>query len=307
MPLEVSPYTPSDRDALHALARHPSLAGEYERLLHNGELDDPAAHPKAWPDGAWIVRVDGTPAGFAMLLRLEQAARGRWAFLRIGVIAPLRRRGAGDALLAAALARLRAEPEAERPFEIAASAWHPADEAGPFLEHRGFVHARWFWIMHRPHAPVAAPAWPSGVTVRPFDGSDDDLRAWTTCFNDAFADHWSSSTASNEESRAITRTAPFRADGLLFAWRDGRCVGFARNSLYPDYGEVDVLGVVRAARGVGLGRALLRWSVAWLEARSVPRVILSVDGENANAAALYRSEGFVVERTREAWTRRPAV
>jgi mycothiol synthase len=304
--MEVVPYTSGDRAALHALIRHPSLADEYERLLHNGELDDPPAHPKAWPDGTWIARVDGTPVGFATLLRLE-APRGRWAFLRIGVIAPLRRRGVGGALLDAVDERLRAEPETDRPFEIAASAWHPAGEAGPFLERRGFRHARWFWIMHRPHAPVAEPAWPDGVTVRPFDGSDEALRAWTACFNDAFADHWSSSIASDEESRLLTRQPHFRAAGLLLAWRHGRCVGFTRNSLYPGYGEVDVLGVAREARGLGLGRALLRWSVAWLEARPVERVILSVDGENVNASALYRSEGFVVERTREAWTRRPAM
>jgi len=307
MSLAVLNYTPGDRAALHALARHASLAGEYERLLQNGELEDPPSHPRAWPGGTWIARMNGAPVGFAALLRLEQASRGRWAFLRLGVIAPFRRRGAGSALLDAALAHLRAAPAAERPFEIAASAWHPAEDAAPFLEHRGFTHARWFWIMHRPPAPVPAPEWPSGVTVRPFDGSDDDVRAWTACFNEAFADHWSSSTASDEESRAITRQTTFRPDGLLLAWREGRCVGFARNALYPDYGEVDVLGVARAARGIGLGRALLRWSVAWLESQRVSRVILSVDGENASAAALYRSEGFVVERTREAWTRPPAV
>jgi len=305
--LEVAPYAAADRGSLHALAAHPSLADEYERLLQNGELDDPLADSKLWPGGAWIARVDGAPAGFATLLKLEAPGRGRWAFLRIGVIAPFRRRGVGTALLSTADALLRATPAVERPFEIAASAWHPAVEAGPFLEQRGFRHARWFWIMHRPPATLADPVWPPGVTVRTFDGGDDDLRAWTACFNESFADHWSSAAASVEDARWLTRQSHFRADGLALAWRDGRCVGFARGSLYPDYGEVDVLGVVNAARGIGLGRALLRWSVAWLEAQRVPRVILSVDGENVNASALYRSEGFEIERTREAWTRRPAV
>ena len=58
-----------------------------------------------------------------------------------------------------------------------------------------------------------------------------------------------------------------------------------------------------AARGIGLGRALLRWGVAWLERESALPVTLMVDGANEGALALYRSEGFAVTRTRRAWAR----
>ena len=87
------------------------------------------------------------------------------------------------------------------------------------------------------------------------------------------------------------------------AWRGRRCVGFCRDSLLPEYGEVDVLGVRPEAQGAGLGRALLRWGVDWLQAENARHVRLVVDGENEAATALYRSEGFAVLATRETWIR----
>ena len=70
-------------------------------------------------------------------------------------------------------------------------------------------------------------------------------------------------------------------------------------------GEVALVGVVPEARGIGLGRALLRWGVSWIEAREAGTVELLVDGENDGALALYLSEGFVVTETREVWRRAP--
>ena len=103
--------------------------------------------------------------------------------------------------------------------------------------------------------------------------------------------------------RSIVTAPDFRPEYLMLAYRGEHCVGFCRNEAVGDTGLIGVLGVARAARGIGLGRALLRWGVGALSAQGFRRVALYVDGENENALSLYRSEGFTVERTRRFWER----
>jgi ribosomal protein S18 acetylase RimI-like enzyme len=64
-----------------------------------------------------------------------------------------------------------------------------------------------------------------------------------------------------------------------------------------------MLGVVPGERTIGLGRAMLRWALAYFAGKDVDEVGLLVSGENPSALALYRSEGFEVVRTREIWDR----
>jgi ribosomal protein S18 acetylase RimI-like enzyme len=80
-------------------------------------------------------------------------------------------------------------------------------------------------------------------------------------------------------------------------------VGYCRNARFGEAGEVALIGVVPEARGIGLGRALLRWGVQWLASQGVEPLYLMVDGENEGALRLYRSEGFGVARTRIHWSR----
>ena len=60
---------------------------------------------------------------------------------------------------------------------------------------------------------------------------------------------------------------------------------------------------MRAWRGRGLGRKLLRWSVAALRARGAGDVWLSVEAENVAALRLYEAEGFVAEVEWPNWVR----
>jgi len=53
-----------------------------------------------------------------------------------------------------------------------------------------------------------------------------------------------------------------------------------------------VLGVIPEARGIGLGRALLRWGVNWLEHQNAPRVHAVRDGENETALRLSPLRGI---------------
>jgi mycothiol synthase len=305
MPLDVVACRPETVADLRAVVADPSLAGEFAWLVASGELRNPFDHPHVDPQGIWLAFDDRRPVGFCMLM-LWPSTRGFWSMVRLGVVETHRRRGVGRDLLGKVNRRLDALPPERRPLEVCLSAWQPNPAAEAFATRHGFTPARWFWSMERPRGPAAPVTWPDGVDVLPFDGSDVMLRHWNDCYNDSFAENYLTVSSTVDDCRAITKLDHFRPDGLLLAYRDGACVGFCRNALYPDFGEIDVLGVARAARGIGLGRALLRWGVGWLESRAVPHVRLMVDAENETALRLYRSEGFDTVRTRRAWARRNA-
>jgi mycothiol synthase len=295
-------YEPHDRQALHKLVRHPSLAPEFTRLLDSGELDDPLRHPHGDVLGAWLAVVAGAPVGFALVVGFT-SPRSRWALSRIGVIEPYRRRRLGSALLARMLEHLQAPRAGPRPSELCMSAWDPNPAAGAFADRHGFRPFRIFWTMERQSGAAAEPRWPEGVEPRPWDGSETMLGDLTATSNRAFAGNAMSSAETLDGMRSMTRRPGFRPDGLLLAYRDGRCLGFSHNALHHDHGEVHSVGVAPEARGLGLGRALLRWGVGWLQRQPAAAVRLVVDGSNQSALALYRSEGFEVTRTRRIWER----
>jgi mycothiol synthase len=180
---------------------------------------------------------------------------------------------------------------------MATAAWQPDPPlaAGTpiptaFAERLGYRHDRWFWLMRRERgAAPPEPVWPAGVTVRVFDGSDAMLADYAAAYNDSFAAHYRFMPTSLAQLLAVTRKPAFRPDGVLLAYRDGRPAGFCRTELFAARGEIGTLGTAHAARGIGLGRALLRWGVGWLERESPHPITLLVDGENESALALYRS------------------
>jgi ribosomal-protein-alanine N-acetyltransferase len=76
--------------------------------------------------------------------------------------------------------------------------------------------------------------------------------------------------------------------------------GYAGLALRSDEAEVHTIGVRPAARGAGIGRALLRdlWGHAGNR-----RVLLVVRTDNAPAIGLYKSEGFVIVGIRRRYYR----
>jgi mycothiol synthase len=226
------------------------------------------------------------------------------AFYRFGVEAGARRRGLGTLLLERGRAAVRARAGAGAVRGESFGAWQPFQGADAFAARHGFVHARFFWRMERPAEPVTVPAWPPGVAVRAFDGSDAAFADWTEVYNVSFASHYRFVPATVEEGRTIARAPRFDPEGLALAYRGGRCVGFCRTEPLGEVGLIGTLGTHPDVRGTGVGRALLRWGVAHLARRGFTRVGLIVDGENEGALALYRAEGFAVVRTREFWERR---
>lgn len=94
------------------------------------------------------------------------------------------------------------------------------------------------------------------------------------------------------------RRAP---EDTLVAELDRRVVGYIQLG-FPTWlasnahvRQIQGLAVHGDARGLGVGRALLRAAVEEARHRGARRVTLRVLGHNAPARALYEAEGFVVE------------
>jgi mycothiol synthase len=301
MTITLRPWQPADLELLRSLLTDPSVSGQFDKFQGPLGLEHKLHDPKFAQHGLMLAFVDGEPAGFSLVWALDNPGM-RWFMFRVGVLERFRRQGVGRRLAEAMLAFAEADRGRE-PADIATSAWLPNEAAESLAAKLGMVHERWFWLMERPRGAAREPVWPAGIETRAFDGSETMLGEWTDVYNDSFAQHYRFVYASVEVARSLAADPTFRRDGLLLAYREGACVGFCRNELHAGRGEIGTLGVGRAARGIGLGRALLRWGVSWLEANTPAPVTLLVDGENENALGLYRAEDFVVARTRRIWGR----
>ena len=296
----VRPYRPDDRAALHAVLQAPAILEQFDTYAGADGVERLLGDPYTPAEGVRLAFVDGEAAGFACAILLPAAEP--WTMLRIGVLTRFRRLGVGRALHDAVSAYVRAQTRLPGVRSQLIAAWEPLESATAMAERLGYAHDRWFWLMRRErNCAPPEPAWPAGVTVRAFDGSDAMLADWNAAYNDSFAGHYRFVPSPISNAREMAKKPGFRADGLLLAYRDDRVAGFCRNELFTTRGEIGTLGTVHAARGIGLGRALLRWGVGWLERETQHPVTLLVDGENENALGLYRSEGFEIARRRHLW------
>ncbi len=303
MDLVIRPYAPADRPLLRALFESPGIAEQFDIFVGDDALEQRMADPRMPESCIRLAFVDGEPAGlgFAWVIPGPPYA---WASPRVGVHERFRRRGIGRRLLDAVIAAAHEVPVGAPLAEVSSTSWVPDPAAEGFAAALGWRHDRWFWLMERPRGGAPEPVWPAGVTPRVFDGSERALRDWNDAYNASFAAHYHYVPSTLDDARALMTGPGFRADAVLLAYRDGACVGFCRDEVHRDRGAVGSLGTGPAARGIGLGRALLRWGVRWLEADNALPVTLMVDGENENALGLYRSEGFEVTRRRKVWVHR---
>lgn len=302
MECSIRPWSPGDLEALRAALHEPELAPNFDQFLGPGGLEHKLHDPRLEREGMRVAEVDGEFAGFGVPWVLPQA-REVWVMTRVGVRARFRGRGVATRLVESLLEFARGRMGAAGRLDVAGSAWLPNPAAERLAARFGFAHERWFWLMERPRGGAPEPVWPAGIETRTFDGSDAMLAEYVAGYNDSFASHYRFVVATLESARSLVSDPAFRPDGLLVAYRNGRVVGFCRNELHATRGEVGVLGTTHDARGLGLGRALLRWGVRWLEGAAQLPVTLLVDGDNESALRLYRSEGFEVARTRRIWGR----
>lgn len=171
------------------------------------------------------------------------------------------------------------------------------------VQRAGFAHARDILRMWRVlDGDLATPAWPDDVTVRAYEDDDaplvksllDDAYAWDAHFAPQTLEEWLAFMTDHDE---------FDPSLWFLVERDGELVASALHwKEHHHRGWLKDLAVHERARGVGLGRALVRHGLRAYAERGVERVGLKVDAANPTGAThLYEREGFVTDQRLEIW------
>ena len=160
----------------------------------------------------------------------------------------------------------------------------------------GLRQVRALWQMHLDlPEPPPAPAFPPGVTVRPFVVGVDEAE-FLRVNNAAFSWHpeqggWGLEQVLEREAEPWFDPAGF----LLALDPGGTLLGYHWTKRHSEsLGEVYVLGVDPAAHGTGLGSALTAAGLRHLHEGGSREVILYVESDNEAAIRVYRRLGFTL-------------
>lgn len=282
--------------------RHNRAADGRVRCLHGEQGDDEPSHVTELAglpaDEAAFWRAAGSQGEALGVIGCEIDKLLRRAWIRGPWVAP----GPSSVALEAALldSLERALPDIDR-FD----AFPSEDDDTLAALYRGAGYRR--MAVHRvmqaalgDAGAATATATATAVDSRITLARPDDLRQWLPLHHGLFP----GSYLSDDEIAAAVGTA---IDGgprlVLTAWLDDRPAGYlvamdetTAHELYVDY-----LGVAPAARGRGLGRALLCHAMRWAEARGRRRAALTVRQDRAEALSLYLQCGFQQTRAGVHW------
>jgi mycothiol synthase len=150
------------------------------------------------------------------------------------------------------------------------------------------------------------PQWPEGISVRPAAPEDAQL-AYET-HQESFEDHWEFSRMPFDEWRHVFMSDPRFDPSLWFvveAGPEAAAIALCReHEGESGLGWVSVLGVRKAWRRKGLGRALLLHSFHEFGRRGFHAAALGVDAESLTGAnRLYESAGMHVVRRSDVYER----
>jgi ribosomal protein S18 acetylase RimI-like enzyme len=168
------------------------------------------------------------------------------------------------------------------------------------LESRGYERIRGSYRMRIDfEGDPPEPVWPEGVTVRAATLDDVELAYETT--QETFKDSWEFNRNPLDEWRHwMVDYEDFDPTLWFIAETGGEVAGISLCRVRDADGRlgwVQVLGVRRQWRRVGLGRALLLHTFRDFRRRGVPSVGLGVDAESLTGAhRLYESVGMRVVR-----------
>jgi mycothiol synthase len=286
--VNVRPIADADIEAVAA------LAAEDEAALHGRPSRLGTNDVRGWLERAdlaedsWLYEEEGKPVAVSWFDLSEDLG------FFVGIVAQgAKRRGLGARIVETGEARAR-ERGAARAQTIGLE--EDSAAADLFAAH-GFAPARRFYDMAiELEAAPAVPALPDGFTLETF--RLEDAHPFYEALDAAFQDHWDHHSLGFDPWWERRRNAHDFDSTLWFLVRDGdEIAGVIRND--PERGGggyVGAIGVPRAWRGKGLGRALLLRTFAEFYSRGVQRVTLGVDAESPTGATrLYESVGMTVE------------
>ena len=93
------------------------------------------------------------------------------------------------------------------------------------------------------------------------------------------------------------------AQAVLVAQYHGQPAGYITCHVYPDHGQIGLLGISPAARKLGFGAGLIHAAVDWFAAHDLNDVTVVTQGRNIAAQRLYQQCGFLTEKC-ELWYHR---
>ncbi|MNW31360.1 Mycothiol acetyltransferase [compost metagenome] len=136
-----------------------------------------------------------------------------------------------------------------------------------------------------------------GYSIRAFQPGQDE-EAWCHIRNTAFAQLTGSTTPMTLKMLQNQMSQPaYLEGGMLLLLHEDTPVGIIRGADDEYEGEaamnIGPLAILPAYQGKGLGRQLLRASLAFANSLDYKKTVLCVNGENERAKALYVKEGFV--------------
>jgi mycothiol synthase len=258
----------------------------------------------------WVVEDESEDVVAVAALRASQPVR---MFGYVAVAPAHAGRGLGSLLLGLVEERANAcvaEVPSGSEFTLNQDAGPLNPAASALLEANGYAHVRRFWEMGiELKESVPEPRWPDGMRVETLvPGGEREVYDVLT---NAFRDHWGFVEYPFEEWRAWMVDRKTFDPSLWFLVRDDSAlVGASVCSVREDTaGWVNILGVDRVHRRLGLGTALLRHSFREFRSRGLARAGLGVDSENLTGATrLYERAGMRVVRHSDTYQKvlRPA-
>lgn len=287
-------FEPDDGPAILAEMLAALDRGDYQGM-ERYQLEHAVERLAPNPASCAVALVDGRLAGWVIPADDD-----------LEVVPAFRRRGIGRMLVAAG--RGIAAAEGRERLRL----WVPREPgAEQFAAACGMRHTSSLWQLRLPPDAVAAmagPAFPADVTIRTLRVGADEA-PFVALVNRVFLDHPSPVALSLDEARRVHASPAFDPSTVLVVEdaATGAMVAFCRVHPFTSAdgvpsGEIRLLGVDRAWRGRGLGRAVTGWGVAELRRRGATTVVLAVEGLNAAALRLYAALGFRHEVEWPHWT-----
>lgn len=299
-----------DLDAVHAVAvaaaavddphARPSTA-DFERTLSTEGLD-------VARDTLVGLDAEGHVQAYGIVIDVPSRVTAARVVLDGAVHPDVRGQGIGRRVMAWQVGRAR-QRLATLDLDVPATIEVGAPEGSPTLHlaaRFGMVPTR-NWIDMQvvfgsdPDDVAALPPLPDGFTVRA--ATPDDIEPLRTAKNDAFRDHWGSQPMVESDWRGFLTATKSRLDlSRVVLGPDGSIAAFAIVEVDPDgfaargrsYGYVHWVGVVRAARGLGLAPIVTDASLRAIRGAGLSAAVLHVDAENPSGAGrIYERLGFV--------------
>ena len=121
-------------------------------------------------------------------------------------------------------------------------------------------------------------------------GEEDKL---TRIQNLSFAEHWGYHPNTMETTTYRINHGNCAREDVFLAYEEDKVIGFCWTETHGEQeGRIFMLGVDPDYRGKGVGKRLLLAGLAHLRGKGMRVAGLTVDSENEEACALYRSAGF---------------